>query len=54
MQEASFSFTTKIRGDLLTVRGSNAAEFKQNLEALTGSADIGKEILKLQAIGGRK
>lgn len=31
--EASFSYTTKIGGDLFTVRGNNPAEFKANLEA---------------------
>lgn len=54
MQEAAFSFTTKINTDLLTVRGATPEEFKTNLQALTQSADIGKEILKLQAIGGKR
>lgn len=54
MQEAAFSFTTKVNGDLLTVRGSTPEEFKTNLQALTSSADIGREVLKLQAIGGKR
>ena len=31
--EANFSFTTKVNGDLLTVRGDTAADFQNNLDA---------------------
>lgn len=37
--EAAFSFTTKVGGDLFTVRGNSAAEFKTNLEAAV-TADL--------------
>lgn len=40
MTEARFSYTTKIRGDLLTVRGDSAQEFKNNLDAFLFNNDI--------------
>ena len=33
MTEANFSFTTKINGDLFTVRGNTIQEFMQNVES---------------------
>lgn len=50
MQEAAFSFTTKIKGDLLTVRGSTPQEFQENLEALVTDITLGKLIMTLQSV----
>lgn len=41
--EANFSFTTKIDGDLFTIRGNSIQEFQQNLEAANQSG-IGANI----------
>lgn len=40
MTEASFSFTTKVGGDLLTIRGATIEEFNANLAGLLQSEDI--------------
>lgn len=42
-EESKFSFTTKIDGDLFTIRGNNAQEFRQNL-AEVGNMGLGAEI----------
>lgn len=51
--EAAFSFTTKINGDLLTVRGDGIEEFAQNLDEVTGTYLDGVllGIKALQALG---
>ena len=50
--EASFSFTTKINGDLLTVRGDDYPTFKRNLsDAVLGLDGILEDIAALQAAG---
>lgn len=38
--EANYSFTSKVNGDLLTVRGDSVDEFKHNLETLVTSGAI--------------
>lgn len=47
MTEANFSFTTKIGGDLFTVRGSTVDEFKENLVASIVN-ELGDHIKGLQ------
>lgn len=42
-EESNFSFTTKLDGDLFTVRGSTAQEFRENL-ASVGNLGIGAEV----------
>lgn len=37
MTEANFSFTTKINGDLFTIRGNSTEEFASNLQSVTPS-----------------
>ena len=34
MQEAPYSFTVKVNGSLLTVRGKDAADFENNISEL--------------------
>lgn len=52
MTEARFSFTTKVNGDLFTVRGDNFVEFKTNLsDAVLGLDPILADIGILQAAG---
>lgn len=54
MQEAPFSFTTKVNGDLLTIRGATAKEFEDNLaEVLKQESKIGTLVSKLQAATGK-
>ena len=43
MTESNYSFTTKIDGDLFTVRGNSVSEFQQNLDAAAQNA-IGANI----------
>jgi hypothetical protein len=45
--EANFSFTTKVNGDLFTVRGSTIDEFKENLVASVVT-EIGEHVKSLQ------
>ena len=45
--EANFSFTTKIGGDLFTVRGNTIDEFKENLVASVVT-EIGDHVKSLQ------
>jgi hypothetical protein len=50
--EAPFSFTTKINGDLFTVRGVDAADFARNLEWATDKiAEIVTRVGTIQAAG---
>jgi hypothetical protein len=50
--EANFSFTTKVNGDLFTVRGDDLQQFAANLEAVADNAQLVAETLtKIQAIG---
>ena len=52
MTEARFSFTTKVNGDLLTVRGDTGGEFATNLTYLLDNADkLVEGLTALQAIG---
>ncbi|WP_029090084.1 hypothetical protein [Brevibacterium album] len=46
MTEANFSFTTKIDGDLFTVRGNSVEEFGANVQAATNSG-IGASIKQM-------
>jgi hypothetical protein len=48
MTEAKFSFTTKINGDLLTVRGDTAQEFNNNLDAFLLSPDTMSRVWQVQ------
>ena len=50
--EAPFSFTTKVRGDLLTVRGETVDEFASRLMELASNAMAVDAITDLQALGG--
>lgn len=47
MNEAAFSFTTKVGGDLLTVRGDSLEQFKQNLADLLGSEEVQNNLEQL-------
>ena len=47
--EANYSFTTKVNGDLLTIRGDNAVEFGQHLDAFLMSDALGGKVLAVQA-----
>lgn len=50
--EAPFSFTTKINGDLFTVRGVDAADFARNLEWATEKInEIVTRVASIQAAG---
>ena len=50
--ESNFSFTTKVNGDLLTVRGDTVAEFKGNLDGLLAqAAAVAPALAHLQAYG---
>jgi len=44
--EANFSFTTKIGGDLFTVRGHSHDEFRDNLAAVLDPTSTVPELLK--------
>lgn len=46
MTESLYSFTTKINGDLFTIRGNSIQEFQQNLEAANQSG-IGATITQM-------
>lgn len=50
MTEAMYSFTTKIAGDLLTVRGNSFDEFDLNLSDLVGSPEFLAKLQELQAL----
>ena len=50
--EAPFSFTTKVRGDLLTVRGESVDEFASRLVELASHPQALDAITDLQALGG--
>jgi hypothetical protein len=45
--EANFSFTTKVNGDLFTVRGNTIDEFKENLVSCVVT-EIGEHVKSLQ------
>lgn len=47
--ESNFSFTTKLNGDLLTVRGDSVEEFYSNAVLLASHGDIFHVLGKLQA-----
>lgn len=52
MSESHFSFTTKVNGDLFTIRGESLQEFAANLEAVADNGQLVAETLtKVQAIG---
>lgn len=52
MSESHFSFTTKVNGDLFTIRGESLQEFAANLEAVADNGQLVAETLtKIQAIG---
>jgi len=46
--EANYSFTTKVNGDLLTVRGDNAVEFGQHLDAFLLSDALIDKVIAVQ------
>lgn len=46
--EANYSFTVKFNGDLLTIRGDNANEFSQHLDALLLSDGLIKKASEVQ------
>ena len=48
--EAPFSFTTKVRGDLLTVRGENVDEFASRITELASHAAAMDAITDLQTL----
>ena len=50
--EAPFSFTTKVRGDLLTVRGETVDEFASRLIELASHPAAMDALTDLQALGG--
>ena len=52
MSEAAFSVTTKANGDLLTVRGSSADEFVENLTALNDHPLFADALSAFQSISG--
>lgn len=50
--ESNFSFTTKVAGDLLTVRGDTVAEFESNLSGILSRAEaIAPALTHLQGFG---
>lgn len=50
--ESNFSFTTKVAGDLLTVRGDTVAEFESNLNGILSRAEaIAPALTHLQGFG---
>ena len=51
--EAPFSFTTKVRGDLLTVRGETVDEFASRLMELASNAMAVDALTELQSLGGQ-
>lgn len=52
MTESNFSFTTKVNGDLFTVRGNTAEEFDANLTAAIISGLHDKAAALIEAING--
>ena len=50
--EAPISFTTKIGGDLLTVRGDSVSEFVNNLRTVVNDESVADLIGELQALCG--
>ena len=50
--EAPFSFTTKLAGDLLTVRGENVDQFADRLMELASDSRILTALGELQSLGG--
>lgn len=50
--EAPISFTTKLNGDLFTVRGDNVAEFVSNLKDVVNDEQLVDLIGDLQALAG--
>ena len=50
--ESPYSFTTKIKGDLLTVRGDTADEFADRLKELVTHPAAIDSLTELQALGG--
>jgi hypothetical protein len=48
--EANFSFTIKLNGDLLTVRGDTATDFKNNLDAFLFNNDLFDRATQMQAV----
>lgn len=47
--ESNYSLTVKVNGDLLTVRGDNAAEFSTNIDAFLLSDALIDKVLAFQA-----
>jgi hypothetical protein len=52
MSEAPYSVTTKVGGDLLTVRGTNADEFVDNLTNLNENPLFADALTTFQSLGG--
>ncbi len=52
MSEAPYSVTTKVGGDLLTVRGSSADEFVENLTNLNDNPLFPDALVTFQSLGG--
>lgn len=50
--EAPFSFTTKVNGDLLTVRGETVSQFVDRLRELAEDPQIEEALGTVQALGG--
>lgn len=52
MTEARFSYTTKIAGDLFTIRGDTYTEFSDNVnEVLDKAQDIAERLAQVAALG---
>jgi hypothetical protein len=52
MQEAPLSFTTKVNGDLLTVRGTTVDEFMDRVQELAADPRLTDALTELQSISG--
>lgn len=50
--EAPFSFTTKVSGDLLTVRGESVDQFADRLAELAADPRIADALAEVQSMGG--
>lgn len=52
MTEANYSFTTKLNGDLLTVRGASFEEFANNVATLVANGQaVVTDLVLLQGVG---